>query len=115
MIILMPIVYVSDMDRAVNFYASLGFAPDPKARSRMWTQLNAGDRAILALHRNHEGSEDHLKVEVALVATEPLERVATTLRAQGIDCSPIVDEAYGRSMMIRDPDGMKIQVNEHEH
>jgi len=113
--ILMPIVYVSDMERAVNFYASLGFSPDPKAHSRTWTQLSVGDRTILALHRNHQGSKEHLKVEVALVATEPLEKVMTALGQRGIECSPIVDEAYGRSMMIRDPDGLKIQISEHAH
>ena len=113
--ILMPIVYVSDMDKAVAFYEKLGFLPDPSARSRMWTQLIAGDRAILALHHDdHPGPTSHLRVELALVTTEPLEQVRDRLRKAGIEPNAIVDEAFGRSMTVKDPDGLAIQINEHQ-
>ena len=110
----MPIVYVTDMDRAVAFYGALGFAADPQASSPMWTELKAGERAVLALHRDAApATPERLRVELALVATAPLEAVSRDLAARGIACGPIVDEAFGRSMLGRDPDGLEIQINQH--
>jgi catechol 2,3-dioxygenase-like lactoylglutathione lyase family enzyme len=102
----MPIVYVRDMDASVAFYEGLGF--DVASRSHMWTELKAGDGAALALHAA-EG--DHVgKVELALVAEEPLERLAAhPALARGI-----ADEAFGRSLVLEDPNGLRLQVNEHE-
>lgn len=108
--ILMPIVFVSDMERSIEFYESLGFAP--QSRSAMWTELNAGERAVLALHLAEEVPEHSERVELALVSEEPLERVEK--RFGGALARPIADEAFGRSLILRDPDGLEIQVNEHD-
>jgi len=45
-----------------------------------------------------------------MVAEEPLERLvkATSITRR------IADEAFGRSIILRDPNGLEIQVNEHE-
>jgi catechol 2,3-dioxygenase-like lactoylglutathione lyase family enzyme len=105
-VILMPIVYVQDMDSSIAFYERLGFAP--KSRGEMWSELAAGDGAVLALHK---APADHVgRVELALVAEEPLERVAELVPPY----RGIADEAFGRSLVVQDPDGMKIQVNEHD-
>ena len=45
-----------------------------------------------------------------MVADEPLERLAGT----GSLASGIADEAFGRSLVRSDPDGLQIQVNEHD-
>jgi catechol 2,3-dioxygenase-like lactoylglutathione lyase family enzyme len=108
--ILMPIVYVTDMDKAVAFYESLGFAVDTRGRSEHWTELRAGDGAVLALH--YAGRAPEQRVELALVATEPLENVQE--RHRDSVTRPVTDEAFGRSLALRDPDGLEIQVNEHE-
>jgi catechol 2,3-dioxygenase-like lactoylglutathione lyase family enzyme len=103
-VILMPIVYVEDMDASLAFYERLGF--EPKSRSGMWSELRAGDGAVLALHKAPAGG----RVELALVADEPLEQVSERVPpARGI-----ADEAFGRSLVIRDPSGLAIQVNEHD-
>jgi hypothetical protein len=44
------------------------------------------------------------------VVDEPLEEVATRLPLH----RGIADEAFGRSVVVRDPDGTLIQVNEHD-
>lgn len=46
--ILMPIVYATHMERALAFYESLGF--ESQARGSHWSELSAGDGAVLALH-----------------------------------------------------------------
>jgi catechol 2,3-dioxygenase-like lactoylglutathione lyase family enzyme len=107
--ILMPIVYVGDMDESVAFYERLGFDVDPRSRSSHWATLKAGDGAVLALHAaDGDGAG---RVELAMVADEePLERLAeATPLARGI-----ADEAFGRSLVLRDPNGLQIQVNEHD-
>ena len=80
-----------------------------KSRSEMWSELSAGDGAVLALHK---ALEEHVgRVERALVAEEPLERVAELVAPY----RGIADEAFGRSLVVQDPNGMKIQVNEHDN
>lgn len=107
--ILMPIVYVGDMDESVAFYERLGFDVDPQSRSSHWTTLKAGDGAVLALHAVDGDTAG--RVELAMVAEEePLERLADA----GPLARGIADEAFGRSVVLRDPNGLQIQVNEHD-
>src|SRR5262249_41071293 len=105
---LMPIVYVHDMDESVAFYERLGLEADNQGRSEMWTELKASEGALLALHAAMGG--DRGRVELAMGATEPLERIAGLAPvARGI-----ADEAFGRSLVLVDPNGLQIQVNEHD-
>lgn len=106
--ILMPIVYVHDMDESVGFYERLGFEVDVRSRSRSWTELKAGDGAVLALHA--AGADRVGRLELAMVAEQPLERVA----GAGSLARGVADEAFGRSLVLRDPNGLEIQVNEHD-
>lgn len=85
-------------------------------------ELCAGD-ALLALHETSpetfEGPRDESgpgRVELSLVATETLEAIRDKLRAAGGAWSvgSIIDEAFGRSLTILDPDGLPIQINEHD-
>jgi catechol 2,3-dioxygenase-like lactoylglutathione lyase family enzyme len=108
--ILMPIVYVSDMERSVEFYESLGF--EAQTRGATWSELTAGERAVLALHQASALPSPPHRIELALVAEEPLERVME--RFADSLARPIADEAFGRSLIVRDPDGLEIQVNEHD-
>jgi hypothetical protein len=72
--------------------------------------------ASLALHRIDRLPEKQIgRVELALVATEPLESLVGRLKASGIPFErEITDEAFGRSVQVRDPDGLVIQINEHD-
>lgn len=107
--ILMPILFVHDVEASVAFYTNLGFSLDARSRSNGWAELRAGDGAVLALHAVHEGHGPGM--ELSLVAAEPLDRVASGLPvARGV-----ADEAFGRSIVLRDPDGREIQINEHDH
>jgi len=111
---LMPIVYVTDMERSIAFYRALGFEVDVAGTT--WTQLAAGERAILALHATPEAHGAGANpVELAFIAEEPLEVLLERLREHGIEpARGIADEAFGRSVVLRDPDGLPLQVNEHD-
>jgi catechol 2,3-dioxygenase-like lactoylglutathione lyase family enzyme len=114
----MPIRYVRDMAEARRFYAALGlqhdFSSRPTRRGHsVWTELLA-DTGGLALHLRPEGTPGP-EVELSLESGEPLENVAARLRSAGYDlATAIVDEAFGRSFTVRDPEGLLIQVNEHD-
>jgi catechol 2,3-dioxygenase-like lactoylglutathione lyase family enzyme len=115
MIKLMPIVYVTDMARSLDFYEGLGFQSTVQDRSLTWVELHVGD-SILALHATPQ-LPDHTiaHVELAMVWEEALETLAEKLQTAGISLErQITDEAFGRSLAVRDPDGLVIQINEHD-
>lgn len=70
----MPIVYVSSMQRSQPFYEHLGFGA--LSVSEWWTELRAGNGAVLALHKVDETELGEAgRLELAVVATERLEVV----------------------------------------
>lgn len=110
---LQPIVYVTDMDRSVEWYCTV-LGARPGYRSPAWTSLPVGD-ATLGLHIIDSRSEGS-HVALSLVATEALEAVSSRLEEAGITIAkPICEEDFGRSLVVVDPDGTTIQVNEHRH
>jgi catechol 2,3-dioxygenase-like lactoylglutathione lyase family enzyme len=114
-----PIRYVRDLPSARRFYEALGlghgFTSRPTRHGHsMWSELEAASGA-LALHHVPEG-EDCPAVELALEATEPLEDVIDRLRAAGYEPeTELTDESFGLSFRVRDPEGLLIQVNKHDH
>jgi predicted enzyme related to lactoylglutathione lyase len=112
MVRLQPIVYTTDMDGAVEWYRTV-LESDPTYASEMWTAFPVGD-ATLGVHAVEEMA-DGSRVELSLVATEPLEEVVARLGNSGVEPERgIQDETFGRSILLRDPAGNPVQVNEHE-
>ena len=106
------IVYVTDMKRALAFYKALGC--EAKTEGGYWSELRMGSTA-LALHYTDSLPKDGLWVGLAMTAHRPLEEIIASLKASGINVTnEIADEAFGRSLIIRDPDGLGIQINEHD-
>ena len=119
-----PIRYVRDLDAARRFYEALGLTYDystrpPRRGPSAWTELR-GDGGCLALHHvpgdaPQQDDAPEQGVELSFEATEPLETVTDRLRAAGYQlATEIVDESFGRSFTVRDPEGLVIQVNEHD-
>ncbi len=70
---LMPIVYVSNIGRAADFYTALGFQGSVTDRAGVWAELSMGG-AILGLHAaNPLPPAGHGRVGLALVSEEVLE------------------------------------------
>ena len=113
---MMPIVYVSDVERALTFYKLLGLEATNNPPSPMWAELRLGD-ATLGIHRVDALDSKHPnRVSLNFVSHVPLELLVERLRAKGITpARDIADEAFGRSLVVRDPDGLLIQINEHDH
>ncbi len=103
---LQPIVYVTDMASSLGFYGRLLDAL-PAVTSEHWSTFEVGG-ATLALHLTDVALGAGM-VELSLVADTPLEDI----HARAGDPTPIVEQPFGRSFTVSDPDGASIQVNEH--
>jgi len=106
----LPIRYCADVETSTRFYRALGLELGAATRPGSWVELPAA-AGILALHKAAEHAGD---CELAFEADEPLEAVVARLAAAGFPAEPIVDESYGRSLRVRDPDGVYVQVNEND-
>ncbi|MGA9371430.1 MAG: VOC family protein [Solirubrobacterales bacterium] len=112
-----PIHFVPDVDEAMRFYEALGLTADVRSRSGHWIELTSAGGG-LALHdaaiaADHEGREG---LALNFATDEPLEAVERRLRAAGF--SPegtIVDQEWGRSLLVPAPDGTAIQIDEQDH
>lgn len=116
----MPIRYVHDMDAARAFYEALGLTLHAAQRAPKsggpthWMEL-AGSSGTMALHFVPPESKSS-EIELAFDSDEPLEDVIERLRDAGFEpATEISDEAHGRSFTARDPEGLLMQINEHDH
>ncbi|MBT8247626.1 MAG: VOC family protein [Acidimicrobiia bacterium] len=104
------IVYVTDMDRSIEFYERLGFAVDYRG-GPVWTAFRGTD-GVLALHTVDELPAPG-RVALSLVADDTLEKIVVRLARHGVEASSIETQPFGRSTVVQDPDGLPIQINEH--
>lgn len=106
-----PIRYCSDVDASVRFYGAIGLDPGSVSRPGAWAELVAASGMVAV----HEASGATVGTcELAFEADEPLEAVTSRLRSAGFEPEPIVDENFGRSVRVCDPDGVWVQVNLHD-
>jgi uncharacterized glyoxalase superfamily protein PhnB len=106
------------MEAASRFYQALGLPVEYAMRPTrdgqvMWAELRA-DQGSLALHHTAPDATEP-DVELSFASDEPLEKVVERLARAGYEPNTaIVDESFGRSFTVRDPEGMLIQINEHD-
>ncbi|MGI8723646.1 MAG: VOC family protein [Geodermatophilaceae bacterium] len=67
---------------------------------------------MLAIHE--AGGTPVGTCELAFEADEPLEAITSRLRSAGYEPEPIVDENFGHSVRVCDPDGIWVQINAHD-
>lgn len=108
---LQPIVYTTRMDDAIAWYSAI-LGSTPEYASDSWTSfaVRGGHLALHAASRLRDGG----RTVLSLVAEEPLEELIARLAASGIEPRRgLQDETFGRSVVLEDPEGLLIQVNEH--
>jgi hypothetical protein len=108
---LMTILFPSDMEAVVDFYQALGMTP--RKRGKLWSEMQLGD-AFLGLQCGDAWVRGE-KINLVLVSHIPLEDMIKKLQANGIVIeNEITDEAYGRSLILHDPDGFPVMLNEYD-
>jgi catechol 2,3-dioxygenase-like lactoylglutathione lyase family enzyme len=109
-----PIHFVPDVAAAVRFYEALGLRSDVRSRSGHWIEL-AASGGELCLHDAAIAADGAGRTGLALnlVADEPLEAVEARLRTAGFPPEgTIVDQEWGRSLLVPAPDGTIVQIDE---
>ena len=111
-----PIHFVPDLPEAVRFYEALGLQSQARSRSGHWIELSAAG-GELGLHDAAIAADGQGRAGIALnfVADEPLEVVERRLRAAGFPPEgTIVDQEWGRSLLVSAPDQTLIQIDEQD-
>jgi predicted lactoylglutathione lyase len=109
------ILSVSSVEHAAAFYVALGFVLGSRGISPYWAELRVGE-SLIGLHRDNTlKTPDSGRVLIMLNAEMPLERMVDQFARAGIQLErETADETFGRSIQVRDPDGMLIQINERD-
>lgn len=105
--------FTHDVPRMEAFLEALGLRADLASEPGTYVQLDAAAGAAV-LHSAATADDPTMPGTTVLSfeADEPLEAVRDRLAAAGFAGAEIVDESFGRSLRIVDPDGVPIQVNE---
>jgi catechol 2,3-dioxygenase-like lactoylglutathione lyase family enzyme len=118
----MPIISTRFFDDAVDFYQRLGFQVIVRDRVRKWAELRMGDM-LLGIHEVADadasadaGAASPPSVTLTFDCRDVLENILLYLVNRRIYLlgAPIVDETFGRSYSIRDPDGRRIELVERD-
>ena len=108
---LQPIVYTTDTTRSVDWYSKV-LGVEPAYSSEAWTSIPAGDASLGIHHAEKRPPASYLAI--SLVSNERLEDVVARLAEVGIHPeAAIAQQPFGRSVLLRDPDGAPVQINEH--
>jgi len=110
-------VFVSNMDRAVDFYTNVLGLKMLRRFDDHWAEVEAGPGLVLGLHpaTDKAPAPGTLgSIQIGLGVSEPLETVMSTLSERGVKfASPIVTDDPGRFVFLEDPDGHVIYLWEH--
>jgi catechol 2,3-dioxygenase-like lactoylglutathione lyase family enzyme len=100
--------YTRDVAAVVRFYQALGLDLGAASRPGGWVELPAASGMVAV----HQADSDNVgQCELAFESDEPLAQVAARLRDAGYEAGPVIDENYGQSLRLRDPDGVWVQIN----
>lgn len=109
----MIFLWVSDLTRSHSWYAALGFVPRRRGRSGQWAELEWPDGGVLL--GLHAAALLPPPGRASLCFEVPdIDRWLAALQSAGLNIPEfILDEGFGRSAVLHDPDGTPVQLNEH--
>lgn len=106
----MPIVHVSNMAKAVDFYVALGGIVALGSRDGDWVQISFGQSEIGLL--GHPPAPGESDVELAFNFAGPLMPLQESAETHGLRIlRGAADEAFGEQLQLEDPDGRKVKIN----
>ena len=110
-----PMIHVESMADALRFYEALGANLLFGSRDGDWALIDfEGARVGLLAHPPGDGKRE--TVELQFTSSHPLEAIEEQMH--GVDVAfierGVADEAFGRMLKLRTPDGLLIKVIEVE-
>lgn len=103
---------VSDMDRALRFYAeTLGL--DVEQQEDDWSMVTAGSVSIGLNGRDEENSGGEGGAVIAFRPSEDIEEAVEALSAEGVEIAGgVTEHPWGKVATFLDPDGNELQLYE---
>lgn len=111
-----PVHFVGDLAAARRFYEALGLEAEAVSRVGNWVELAAGG-GQLGLHdaASADDGRGRSGVLLSFVADEPLQEVARRLSDAGFPPEgDVIDREWGRSLLVRGPDDVTVQIDEQD-
>jgi catechol 2,3-dioxygenase-like lactoylglutathione lyase family enzyme len=106
-------VYITDMDRAIEFYVdTLGLGLKTRIKNE-WAEIDAGKGFVIGLHPAHSGTPEPGAagaISIRLAVTRSLQDVVADLVKAKAASGPIVDRPDVRLVSVNDPDGNSIML-----
>jgi len=104
--------YTDDIPQMQAFLTALGLRGDLASAAGSYVQLDA-DAGAAALHTaaGADGPRRTGDTDISFESDELLEDVRDRLVAAGFGDAVVLDESFGRSLRVTDPDGVPVQVN----
>lgn len=105
-------IYVSDMDRAVEFYTGVLGLKLENRYGNEWASIDAGGGLTLGLHpasSRHDAAAKRAAeaIEIGLNVQQPIEQVVAELKRRGVELQDIPEDPRAAIRLVRffDPDG----------
>ena len=108
---IMPLRYSTDVAASTRFYRTLGLTVGAASRPGGWVEMPAAE-GMLAIHES--SAEERGDSEVAFETDEPLEEVKARMVEAGYTAGPVIDENFGESLRVLDPDDVWVQINRYD-
>jgi predicted enzyme related to lactoylglutathione lyase len=103
--------YVSDMDRAVDFYTKTLALPLRVRFENYWAEVEAGPITI-GLHPTEDGKKPAAGGGTISFSVKNFDAIIDALKTRGAKIGRIHAPERGRFTMISDPDGNQIHIVE---
>jgi catechol 2,3-dioxygenase-like lactoylglutathione lyase family enzyme len=110
-------IFVSDMDRAVDFYTQVLGLPLSGRWGNEWAGIDLGKGTAIGLHpsKSPQGPRPGSggSIQVGFAVDKPLDEAVQGLQSQGVVFrGPIVDDGGVRLAFFSDPDGNDLYLAE---
>jgi hypothetical protein len=108
-----PVRFTNDVAAMRRFLEALGLQARIAADAGDWVDFTIDSPGMAALHDASSSVLGHGPGQTTLSfeAEEPLEPLQDRLVAAGFTDAHIVDEAYGRTLFVTDPDGLWVAID----
>ena len=104
-------VYVSDLQRSIEFYRNIGFGI--KHTDGDWVEFEVGETSFAILKRPESKGEVRPQKTRIMFETDDIELLFDTLKQRGVKLiGAIREEPYGKLLTFEDPDGHWLEFYE---
>jgi hypothetical protein len=107
----MPIMFVRDVRASLGLCRALGLRLRARSWNGRWAEVDTAN-GMLALHAVDDEADQ--RVALTFITHGQLEPLSARLKGAGFTVSDIIDEGYGRSMRVTDPNGLILQIDEQD-